>query len=101
MSTRKRCDPALALHLAETRILGGNHDITRQHHLDTNRETDSLHGSDDRLATLPFQPKRIHRSGRRRRGLGAWSEELRHVQPGSKIVSFRAKHAHPQVSVIV
>jgi hypothetical protein len=97
----KRGDAALGFHLAKTAIVGGDDNVTGEHHFDANGEADALHGGHDWLAAAAGQTERIDVLG----GAGLRGrvrpEELRHVQAGGEIGADGAENADPEIGIAV
>src|SRR4029077_16984499 len=95
----KRRDATLGFHLAKTAIVGGDDNVTGEHHFDANGKADALHGSHDWLAAAVGQTERIDVLG----GAGLRGrvrpEELRHVQAGGEIGADGAENADPEIGI--
>ena len=88
-------DAAARLHLAEARAVGGDHDVGRQHHLDADGEAEPLHRGHDRLHRAAPQRKRIDIVRRGVATLAVGAEELRHVEPGCRVLAGEGEDGDP------
>src|SRR3954464_8668910 len=82
MRAPERRNAALGLHLAEARILGGDHDVAGEHQLDADREHDALQSRDNRLAAALGKAELTDFAFPDIALLRSRSEEFRHVQTG-------------------
>src|SRR5260370_41722632 len=84
----ERRNAALGFHLAESAVVGGNDDIACKHHLDANREDDTLYGGDDRLATPIGEFEDVDSPLPQVPVLGLSAEKRRHTQTRREIRAF-------------
>jgi hypothetical protein len=80
VSAAQRGDATLRFHLAEPAVVGGNHDIARQHQLDTHRVNNPLSGCYYRLPAALAEAENVDIAFLDVPFFRVWSEELRHVE---------------------
>src|SRR5260370_41781731 len=90
----ERRNAALGFHLAESAVVGGNDDIACKHHLDANREDDTLYGGDDRLATPIGESESLDSPRPQVPLLRPWAEKPRHIQTRREVAGSRPNHTH-------
>src|ERR1700738_964841 len=91
----ERRNAALGFHLAESAVVGGNDDIARKHHLDADREDDTLYGGDDRLSTPVGEGEDADSPLPQVPLLALGAKKLRHIKARREVATFRANDTNP------
>jgi hypothetical protein len=78
-------------------IVRRDHDVPREHHLDTDGINHPLHRRDDGLAAAIGEREGIYIARRPFLHGGGWPEEFGHIQPGGEMLALCAEHANAEI----
>src|SRR6202020_938079 len=89
VGSSERRDTAFRFHLAKPAIIGGDHNVARQHHFNADGKYDSLYSGHDGFPATVREREDIDGPITRTPLLRFWTEEFRHVEPCREIRAFR------------